>query len=354
MCLQFSFLLAVFLSFHHVLGRWGTLQFDTFESIAPAIYSGGSVQFSNKSTLYCWVTDAIGNIHPNISYDYRDLLFPHHVKLRPQVPKKEVVIQNDVIYFTSHSGHYFHFTLETFPQILSLDAHSIFKRYPNASLLVAYDQFDATKNPPIRNVLDFFNLSHVYKRKHIISGQISTKYVVAPGYSLIAAQKVGHFTNQYPYILTDVLRSYHEQLRPKNPHRHIYITRKHDRRAMDNDLELYAALVGLVPKLEVYYPTEDVAKQFEVFSSSSLIIAPHGNALTNLIFAPPTVMLIELCGKLNANFISLHMQIGGRSDNYLGFRDIPHSDPLDPSSNIIVNIPDVIPRVEAFLKGRLV
>jgi hypothetical protein len=63
-----------------------------------------------ECTLYCWVTDAVGNIHPNIPYDFV-IFFPTHVK---EVPTKEVLIENDVTYFTSYSGHYFQFTFETF------------------------------------------------------------------------------------------------------------------------------------------------------------------------------------------------------------------------------------------------
>jgi hypothetical protein len=73
----------------------------------------------------------------------------------------------------------------------------------------------------------------------------------------------------------------------------IYLRRGAGRRVLANEAELEAALkpLGFAP---VQPDQMTVAEQAEFLSSARCIVAPHGAALTNMIFAPPDALLVEV------------------------------------------------------------
>ena len=73
----------------------------------------------------------------------------------------------------------------------------------------------------------------------------------------------------------------------------VYLRRGAGRRRLVNEPELEAALAekGFI---SVDPGTLTVAEQAKVLSAAKHVVAPHGSALTNLIFAPPGASVLEL------------------------------------------------------------
>lgn len=73
----------------------------------------------------------------------------------------------------------------------------------------------------------------------------------------------------------------------------IYLRRGAGRRRLANEPELEAALSGM-GFVSVEPERLTVAEQAKLLSSARAVVAPHGAALTNLVFAPPGTLLVEL------------------------------------------------------------
>lgn len=73
----------------------------------------------------------------------------------------------------------------------------------------------------------------------------------------------------------------------------IYLRRGAGRRRLVNEAELEAAL-GEIGFVAIYPGELSVSQQAKSLSAAQCIVAPHGAALTNAVFAPPGALLFEL------------------------------------------------------------
>jgi len=81
---------------------------------------------------------------------------------------------------------------------------------------------------------------------------------------------------------------------PAQASRRIFVSRRDvARRKLLNEDEIFAALAPL--GFERVVPGElGVAEQIATFSAARVIVAAHGAALTNMVFAPPSAAIVEL------------------------------------------------------------
>jgi hypothetical protein len=97
-------------------------------------------------------------------------------------------------------------------------------------------------------------------------------------------------------------------------------------RQLANEAELQAALTarGFVP---VQLETLSVVEQARLLGSARCVVAPHGAALTNVVFAPPGTLLVELFHPQHKNrcYANLAAACGHRYASLDG-RAIPHDD----------------------------
>jgi capsular polysaccharide biosynthesis protein len=108
------------------------------------------------------------------------------------------------------------------------------------------------------------------------------------------------------------------------------------RRVMVNEAELADALVRL--GFRVVVPSELTAReQIAAFSASRIIVAAHGAALANLVFAPPGAFVVEVASAAimhMSTFRHLTRTLGQRlvtivSDDYDVTRPEPNASHLD-------------------------
>ncbi len=93
----------------------------------------------------------------------------------------------------------------------------------------------------------------------------------------------------------------------------IYLRLGAGRRRLVNEVELESALkpMGFV---SIQPDRLTVAQQAEFLSSARCVVAPHGAALTNLVFAPPGALLLELFHPQHKNrcYVNLAAAAGHR------------------------------------------
>ncbi|NYG59773.1 capsular polysaccharide biosynthesis protein [Nocardioides daedukensis] len=100
----------------------------------------------------------------------------------------------------------------------------------------------------------------------------------------------------------------------------LYVTRgsaKNSRRVV-NEAEVLAVLRPL--GFEVVDPGAlSVQQQIDTFAAASVVVAPHGAGLTNLVFAPPDVRVLELFNPsyLNPGFWAIASNLGASRYRYL-------------------------------------
>jgi hypothetical protein len=109
--------------------------------------------------------------------------------------------------------------------------------------------------------------------------------------------------------------AYLRSLFPEKSHgpEKIYLRRGAGRRRLVNEPELEAAL-GRMGFISVESESLTVAEQAKLLSSARSVVAPHGAALTNLVFAPPGALLMELFHPEHKNrcYINLAAACGHR------------------------------------------
>lgn len=137
------------------------------------------------------------------------------------------------------------------------------------------------------------------------------------------------------------------QVQPDKPTRRLYISRKDSwrRRIRNED----AILEHLRPHgFEIHTLAGlSIHEQALLFSQAELIIAPHGAALTNLLFAPNTCRVLELFA---SNYVFPHYR--DLSDTcQLDYHSHQSPNPnKDPDS--IADLDSLLPALDKFLEGK--
>jgi len=120
----------------------------------------------------------------------------------------------------------------------------------------------------------------------------------------------------------------------------LYLSRGAGRRRLVNEPELEQALVAQGFSV-VHTGQMSVAEQAVLFGSARCVVAPHGAALTNLIFAPPGTALVELFHPQHKNlcYINLAAACGHR---YASLDGRPVNRPGDDGLAYAIDIGAVI------------
>lgn len=123
-----------------------------------------------------------------------------------------------------------------------------------------------------------------------------------------------------------------------NAFKKIYVPRRHSRRVA-NDQELWAVLAKLgFVRLDT--DAMPLGEQIAAFENASHVVAPHGAALTNLLFCRPGTHVLELFPKFGGS-ASYYALAAGTDLNYSCFIDVPHGEAPVASLEPYVNTADM-------------
>jgi hypothetical protein len=105
-------------------------------------------------------------------------------------------------------------------------------------------------------------------------------------------------------------------------HRRLYFGRREKFQARMS-IEFAAKLEAILNKHhfeKLYLEEHDISTQAEIISQADVIIAPHGSALTNIMFAPEETLIIELNREIQGELRPWFYQMsGGLNQKYICF-----------------------------------
>ncbi len=124
-------------------------------------------------------------------------------------------------------------------------------------------------------------------------------------------------------FLQNMFSNQKKNLCKKYVSKNIYVSRKcAEQRKITNEEELITLLKQYFDIVPVILEEFSVEEQAELFCNAEIIIAPHGAGLTNLVFAKPNTLVIEIFQyRLDETFWLLSQQLKLRHFCILGIPD---------------------------------
>jgi capsular polysaccharide biosynthesis protein len=253
-------------------------------------------------------------------------------------PKEE--IEEGILLSCSHDYNYFHWLVECLPKLLLLDSLDAFKDVPllipdglHKNLMVALERVNVNHRP-VRLV----NSGVSYRVKRLIVPSALSRIVDRYDGSPVFNRDIV-LSHKWLRKIRDCLRG--AAFDDTQPGRRIFLTRRKGLRALGNRDEVELALLQRGFELvELEGASLDV--QIELFSQVSLVMAPTGAALTNLLFCRPgTKVVIFMSNHDVTNFyfwenladivgVDLEIVVGQRLFNSTGYYSVHDDYEVDP------------------------
>jgi len=141
-----------------------------------------------------------------------------------------------------------------------------------------------------------------------------------------------------------ILRAYYKLPPPPPPEQLLFVSRGRSKLgALLNEAEVLTSLMDY--GFEFFSPrSDDLKEQIEAFQSARVIVAPHGEALANLVFCQPGTLVIELfpSNLVRSVYCWLALRLGLRYCAAMGYQ-------ADAMQAFVVKKREVIAAVEAEL-----
>ncbi len=246
------------------------------------------------------MTDAVLSTH--------DVRYFEHVVRRVNIVQKlqkmglNLNQSNEYILAYNHwSSNIYHFMTEQLPTILCVNQFFGHSRVPvlcvNTSFLAPLLRFFDVNNP-VQTIpqayLHIPQVNAVYEQKYIECGNPSP-------------QKI--------HALRSVIvkKCFQSELESDSKSKNdipigILIHRKETKRSIQNHDALLALLKTKRPDLEWHvFSTQPLDEAISLFNRATIIVAPHGAGLTNMLFAPPNTKIVEFMPTANPNVCYYHL-----------------------------------------------
>lgn len=234
-------------------------------------------------------------------YFRADVPTQHPIFLRARLPSLERFAGTVAVLTTRGSDNYYHFLTDVVPRIVLLEKSGI-----------SVDKYLVNRSLPFQGeLLERFGISGDRVIESRLHPHLQADRLVVP--------TLPDPNMETPGWIVTALRDRLAPTGGAQPRRRIYIgrgTRRHDRIVL-NEPDVLAVLErrGVTPLDPATLP---IAEQIQAFASAELIVAPHGAALTNLMFCSPGARVIELFAPdyVNVCFWALAAQVEGLEYRY--------------------------------------
>lgn len=288
----------IYLQKPKVLGNFaGTLsEGDTFSPrayvsiIDHAIITGGSSLVITKTgdllsdEMMDYSTDDFGIKSPHIMYRYKNKAILTYKK-NPDARVKEGILLS-----CDHDNNYFHWLVECLPKLLFIDDQ---KQFKDAPLLIP--------NGLHENLVEALRRVNIHDHP-VINLESGIAYhvnrlIFPSALSRVIDRYKGHLVFDTDIVLSqkwvsrvaDLLKNNAQP--EKKPWRKLYLTRKRGLRTLGNQEEIEAMLSEHDFEI-IDLDGASLDFQIELFSQASVVVAPTGAALTNMLFCRPGTKVI--------------------------------------------------------------
>ncbi|MDX6584901.1 MAG: hypothetical protein QOI10_4085 [Solirubrobacterales bacterium] len=229
----------------------------------------------------------------------------HPIYLRLRLPPEERLPGTAAVLTTRGVDNYCHFLLDVVPRLHMLEA---------AGLAEGVDHYVVNRSLPFqRQILEQLGVPddkvvESSAHPHLRCGR------------LVVSSLAGYDLQLPGWVVPHLRERLGPGAAPAAPRRRIYISRGQTKntRRVTNEAEVLTALgrFGVTP---VTPETLTVEEQIRLFSEAELIVAPHGAALTNIVFCAAGATVVELFAPdyVNSCFWALSCQVEGLRYRYL-------------------------------------
>ncbi|MEE9361055.1 MAG: glycosyltransferase family 61 protein [Cellulophaga sp.] len=308
---------------------------DNSKNISPIIYNiNDGVVITDNTDSDCFITQK-GELISEITFSYskgkevsssQNNIFKNYYKIKPTT-----LIKGGVFSLLSGGGantNYYHWLFDSLPRLKIL-SESGYKNNVNKYL-----------TPNLKQNYKLATLNAL----NIDSGQIidSIEYSNIKANNIIATTHPNHPSwAAVPQWICQFLRdSFLTSNNNIKVNKHIYISRKNAaiRRIINEDL-LFAELKKLKFEM-IFLENLTFQEQVDLFSSSKIIVSPHGAGLANLVFASPNTQIIEIFPPNSDSYIYRNISENQNLNytKYNGYIDNKLNKDLDLHSDFLVDI----------------
>jgi len=237
--------------------------------------------------------------------------YEHPLFLNPRLGRPLEVDGRLGVLAARGDSNYYHFLMDVMPRIGVLEQCPDVEP-PDRWYVPVQSRFQ-------RELLDLFGITSAARIDAAAHPHVRADCLVVPG--LPARSE----TNP-PWVIAYLRRRLLDNVDVSGPARHVYVTRG---RSANNRTVVNDAAVGALLATRGFEAVDpgalSVTEQIRTFAAASVIVAPHGAALANLVFASPGASVVELfpAGSLLPDFWRLASGVPGLRYRYLSSRGGP-------------------------------
>lgn len=260
--------------------------------ISSAVITGGSSLVIYEKTcellsdeMVDFPSKEFGIKSPHISYRTNNKVILGYKK------KPNTNIQEGILLSCDHDNNYFHWLIECLPKLVFFDDLEQFKYVPllipaglHENLIAALARVNINNHPIISLASGVaYHVDRLYFPSHL--SRVLDRYVAPP-----ATETDIILSNKWISRVASLLKrsTQHSNIKPW---RKLYLARKKGLRALGNQDEIELLLSEHNFEI-IDLDSASLDLQIQLFSQASLIVAPTGAALTNMILCQPGTKVI--------------------------------------------------------------
>jgi len=295
---------------------------DTFHSLNPHLF----LKKGRSQTRFVIEPYTITRNSPTITryqdkiiektkllFGYSETLFQgphlvHYPKHVVHVKTKDTVGTLNIINVYMKWGYgYYHFLTEVLPSVLEIDRPATI-HCPSSLFAIPIFRWFGLENPVVHAKPPTIRVKHIYEQPYIECGMPSLQKIEA--IRQIVKKKV---------VFTKI--------------KGILIKRKESYRQILNHDAVFAFLKTARPDLDwVCFDSLPFSETVNLFAQASLIVAPHGAGLTNMVFSGPGTQILECMPVENPNLCYWHLS------ELLEHRYVMIPFPTQGNSNFMIDV----------------
>ena len=206
--------------------------------------------------------------------------------------------------------NYYHWMIESLPRLLIIQ-----KKYPDCLIILPEPTPEFIKTTVV--LMGFKKLVYLHTKEMVL---LKAKNLVTPNLVFEQAEeyftvplnksqrsKPHHFKNLFPWgafeeeLIVSVRRQLLSHFKPVNSGKRIFVSRSlQSQRKLVNETEIESILLKYRFEI-IYFEKMSFSEQVTLMQQTSVLLSLHGANLVNILFLPPSAIVIEM---MNEDFLN--------------------------------------------------